>query len=115
MEFSSKKNCRRDGMMHSKCFETQKVKEISRKEVGDLLDENNRKCLPHGKKEMKRLGKIANVKKIRAMKLVEPRAIVFGSQETSEMSKRLKVTGAGKTFSGAKNIYIVIIEKNKHK
>ena len=36
MELDSRKKSRRDRMMRSKSFETQKVREISRKEAGEL-------------------------------------------------------------------------------
>ena len=54
MELDSRK---KDRMMRSNSFDTQKVREIGRKEAGELkrlsnpIDENNRKCLPDGKKE----------------------------------------------------------------
>ena len=35
MELDSEKNSRRDRMMHSNSFETQEVREIGRKEVGE--------------------------------------------------------------------------------
>ena len=35
MELDSRKKSRRDGMMHSKSFHTQKVKELGRKKAGE--------------------------------------------------------------------------------
>ena len=35
MELDSRKKSRRDRMMRSKCFETQEVREIGRKEAGE--------------------------------------------------------------------------------
>ena len=69
MELDSIKKSRRDRMMRSKSFETQKVREIGRKEAGEsrgfsyLVDENNRRCLPYGRKGMRSPGKIEDVKK----------------------------------------------------
>ena len=69
MELDSRKKSRQDRMMRSKSFETQKVIEIGRKEAGEsrgfshLVDGNNRRCLPYGKKGMRSPGKIKDVKK----------------------------------------------------
>ena len=62
--------------MRSKSFETQEVKEISRKEAGSLshlVDGNNRRCLPDGREGMRRPGEIEDVKKkihVRARKML---------------------------------------------
>ena len=70
MELDSRKKSRRDRMMRSKSFDTQEVREIGRKKAGEsrgfpILYGNNR-CLPDGRKGMRRPGEIENVKKIHA-------------------------------------------------
>ena len=79
MKLDSRKKSRRDRMRHSKSFDTQEVREIGRKEAEEsrgfshLVYENNRRCLPDGKKGMRRPGKIEDVKKkihARARKMV---------------------------------------------
>ena len=66
MEFDSRKKSRRDRMMHSNSFETQEVREIARsrrvERLSHLVDGNNRRCLPDGRKGMQSPGKIENVK-----------------------------------------------------
>ena len=56
--------------MRSNSFDMQEVREIGRKEereesreVSHLVDGNNGRCLPDGRKGMRRPGKIENVKK----------------------------------------------------
>ena len=71
MELDSRKS-RRDRMMRSKSFETQKVREMGRKQ----LEESRgfpimwmgiiEGCLPDGRKGMQRPGEIEDVKKIHA-------------------------------------------------
>ena len=67
MELDSRKKRRQDRMMRSKSFDTQKVREIGRKEAGEsrgfLVYGNNRRCLPDGNKGMRRPGETENVKK----------------------------------------------------
>ena len=67
MKLDSRKKTRRDKMMRSKSFETQEVREIGRKEavrrLSHLVDRNNRRCLPDGRKGMQSPGKIEDVKK----------------------------------------------------
>ena len=69
MKLDSRKKSGRNSIMRSKSFELQEVKEIGRKEAGGerlshLMDGNNRKCLPDGRKGMQSSEKIENVKKI---------------------------------------------------
>ena len=86
MELDSRKKSRRDAMRRSKIFDRQEVREIGRKKAGDsrafprisrffrpifltsclsklshLMDGNYRKCLPDGRKERQRPGKIENM------------------------------------------------------
>ena len=64
MELHFRKS-RQDRMMCSKSFETQEIRpERSRRveRFSHLVDGNNR-CFPDGRKEMRRPGKIENVKK----------------------------------------------------
>ena len=69
MELDSRKKSRRDRMMRSNSFDTQEVREIGRKEAGEsrgfshLVDGNNGRCLPDGRKRMRRPGEIEDVKK----------------------------------------------------
>ena len=68
MELDSRKKSRRDRMMRSKSFETQEMRDkpegSSRVErFSHLVDENNGRCLPDGRKEMQNPGEIKNVKK----------------------------------------------------
>ena len=80
MELDSRKKNRRDRMMRSKSFDTQEVREIGRKEAGEsrgfpilCIVEDNGRCLPDGRKGMRRPGKIEDVKKkihARARKMV---------------------------------------------
>ena len=68
MELDFRKKSRRNGMMRSKSFETQEVRERpegSRRveRLSHLMDLNNGRCLPDGRKGMKRPGEIENVKK----------------------------------------------------
>ena len=69
MELDSRKKSRRDRMMRSKDFDTQDVREIGWKEAGEsrgfshLVDGNNKKYLPDGRKGMQSPGKIEDVKK----------------------------------------------------
>ena len=70
MKLDSRKKSRRDRMMRLNCFDRQKVRKIGQKEVGEsverlshLVDGNNRRCLPDGKKGMQSPGKIKHVKK----------------------------------------------------
>ena len=68
MELDSRKKSRRDRTMRSKSFdhagdERDRPKGSRRdKRLSHLLDRNNRICLPDGRKEMQRPGKIKNVK-----------------------------------------------------
>ena len=55
-------------MMRSKSFEMQAMREIGRKEArverfSHLVNGNNRRCLPNGRKETKSPGEIEDVKK----------------------------------------------------
>ena len=71
MELDSKKKSRRDRMMHSISFDTQEVREIGQKEAGGfpilcmerLSQLNNRRCLPDGRKGMRRPRQIEDVNK----------------------------------------------------
>ena len=68
MELDSRKKRRRDRMMRSNSFDTQEVREIGLKEAGEsrgfpILYGNNRRCLPDGRKGIRRSGKIEDVKK----------------------------------------------------
>ena len=69
MELDSRKKSRRDRMMRSNSFDTQEVREIGREgsrrveRLFHLVDGNNRRCLPGGRKRMQRPGKIEDVKK----------------------------------------------------
>ena len=69
MELDSRKKSRRNSMMRSNSFDTQEVKEIGRKEAGEsrgisnLVDGNDRRCLPDGRKGMRSAGEIKEVKK----------------------------------------------------
>ena len=68
MELDSRKKSRRDRMMRSKSFDTQEVREIGRKEAGEsrcfpTLYGNNGRCLPDGRKGMRRPEEIKDVKK----------------------------------------------------
>ena len=69
MELDSRKKSRRDRMICSKSFDTQEVREISRKEAGEsrgfshLVFANNGRCLPDERKGMQRPGEIKDVKK----------------------------------------------------
>ena len=68
VELDSRKESRRDRMMRSNSFETQKVRQIGRKEArkyrGFLIF--LRRCFSDGRKIMQRPGKIEYVKKIHA-------------------------------------------------
>ena len=79
MGLDFRKKSRRDRMMRSKSFETQEVREIGWKETGrverlsHLVDENNRRCLSDGRKELQSPGEIEDVKKkihARARKMI---------------------------------------------
>ena len=78
MEFDSRKKSRRDSMMRSKTLRRRDERDRSEgirrvKDLSHLVDENNRICLPDGRKGMRRPGKIENVKKkvnARARKMV---------------------------------------------
>ena len=69
MELDPRKKSKRDGIICSNIFETQEVREIGRKGAGEfrgfsilyVMDENNRRCLPGGRKEMQIPEKIENV------------------------------------------------------
>ena len=66
MELDSRKKSRRDRMMRSKSFDTQEMSEIRKESkrverLSHLMDGNNRKCLPDGRKGMRRPGKIEDV------------------------------------------------------
>ena len=68
MKLDSRKKSRRDRMMRSNSFDTREVREIDRKETGverhsHLVDGNNRRCLPDGRKGMRSPGEIEDVKK----------------------------------------------------
>ena len=68
MELDSRKKSRRDRIMRSKSFKTQEVRdrpERSRRveKLFHLMDGNNRRCLPDGRKGMRRPGEIEDVKK----------------------------------------------------
>ena len=68
MELDSKKKRRRDRMMHSKSFEMQEVRDRPKgsrrvERLSHLVDGNNERCLPDGKKGMQSLGEIEDVKK----------------------------------------------------
>ena len=68
MKLDSRKKSRRDEMMHSKSLETQEEREIGRKEAGEsrsfshIMNWNNGRCLPNGRKGIQRPEKIENVK-----------------------------------------------------
>ena len=59
MELDSRKKSKRVRMMRSKSFDTQEVREIDRKEAG----ESRGRCLPDGRKGMRRPREIEDVKK----------------------------------------------------
>ena len=69
MELDSRKKSRRDRMMRSNSFDTLEVREDrpegSRRveRLSHLVNGNNGRCLPDGRKGMRRSGKIENVKK----------------------------------------------------
>ena len=68
MEFDSRKKSRRDRMMSSKNFEMQEVRERpegSRRveRFSHFVYWNNRRCLPDGRKGVRKSGKIEDVKK----------------------------------------------------
>ena len=63
MELDSRKKSRRDRMMSSNSFETQEVREISRKEAGELRGFPILWSLPDGRKGMRSPGEIEDVKK----------------------------------------------------
>ena len=68
MELDSRKKRRRDRMMRSKSFDTQEERdrpEGSRRveRLSHLMYGNNRRCLPDGRKGMRRPRKIEDVKK----------------------------------------------------
>ena len=69
MEFDSRKKSRRDSMMRSKSFDMQEGErdrpEGSRRveRLSHLVDGNNRRCLPDGRRGMRRPGEIEDVKK----------------------------------------------------
>ena len=69
MELDSRKKSRRDRMMQSKSFYTLEIRKIGSERnrrverLSHLVNGNNRKCLPHGRKGMQRSGKIKSVKK----------------------------------------------------
>ena len=70
MELDSRKKRRRDRMMRSNSFDMQEVREIGRKEAGESRGfpiirgyGNNRRCLPDGRKGMRRPREIEDVKK----------------------------------------------------
>ena len=69
MGLDSRKKSRRDRMMRSNSFDTQEMREIGRKEAGEsrgfshLMYRNNGRCLPDGRKRMRRPGEIEDVKK----------------------------------------------------
>ena len=68
MKLDSRKKSRRDTMMHEKNFEMQEVtdrlEESSRVEsLSNLMDGNNGRCLPDGRKGMQRPGMIESVGK----------------------------------------------------
>ena len=63
MKSVSRKNSKRDRMIGLKIFETQEVRDWSEKSrrverLSHLVDGNNRRCLPDGRKGMQRLRKI---------------------------------------------------------
>ena len=76
MELDSRKKSRRDRMMRSKSFDTQEVRKIRSRIVerdSQLVNKNNRRCLPDRRKGMQSLGRIEDVKKkihVRARKIL---------------------------------------------
>ena len=68
MELDSRKESRRNSIMRFKSFDTQKMREIDRKEAGEsrgfpIFGGNNRRCFPDGRKRMQSPGILENVKK----------------------------------------------------
>ena len=68
MELDSSKKNRRNRMMRSNSFDTQKVRDRRKgsrtvERLSHLVDGNNRRCLPDGRKGMRRPGEIEDVKK----------------------------------------------------
>ena len=69
MELDSRKKSRHDRMMCSNSFDTQEVRERGPEEsrrverYSHLVDGNNGRCLPDGRKGMRRPGEIEDVKK----------------------------------------------------
>ena len=75
MELDFRKKSKRDRMMRSKSFDTQEVREIGRKveRLSHLVYGNNGRCLPDGRKGMRRPEEIEDVKKkihVRARKML---------------------------------------------
>ena len=62
MELNSRKKSKRDRMMRSKSFETQEMREMSRKEAGKLRGIPILRMFTGGRKKKQRPGKIADVK-----------------------------------------------------
>ena len=62
MELNSRKKSKRDRMMRSKNFETQEVREMSRKETGELRGIPILRMFTGGRKKKQRPGKIEDVK-----------------------------------------------------
>ena len=67
MELDSRKKSKRDRMRRSKSFDTQVVRDRSEESrrverLSHFVNENNRRCLPDGRKGMRRPGEIENVK-----------------------------------------------------
>ena len=105
MELDSRKKSKRDSMMRSNSFETQEVREIGRKEPGEsrgfpiLWNGNNGRCLPDGRKGMRRSGKIEDMKKkihARARKVLQHG---IGNFVWASGSGRGKVGDSRKKFS----------------
>ena len=68
MKLDSRKKSRRDRMMRSKSFDMQEVRDMPEasgriERLSHLMDGNNGRCLPDGRKEMQSPGKIENLKK----------------------------------------------------
>ena len=61
MELDFRKKSRQNNMIRSKSFEQEGSRIVER--LSHLMDGNNGRCLPDGRKEMQRPGKIENVKK----------------------------------------------------
>ena len=86
--------------MRSKSFDTQKAREIGRKEVGESrgfsisMDGNDRRCLPDGRKEMQRPTKIENV-----YKRIHARA---GKVLQHQINDTVWASGSRKIFSAGK-------------